>query len=290
MVGMLLLGDEKEVPSEIPNREGTYFIVPPPDINLFLANRKILHSATRPTRLPYRSSLASKASSLLRLPYYAVWPGSETNTVTVRMAERVRFGRGMPVPSSLVVEIQAGQALQVYEASVTLTAQLKGLRYFMYQYRLTGFLLFTGMFWVTAMIAFTFWFWLPEELFPSGKVFCKMLGLTDSAVGYEKDGNSDKAKGRDKDKMLAKEEEGELSDTERTFPSSSKQPALKFEGRVKQEGGEQAISDIPPLNPGAEADDEDEEDVMARDSGIGTSISDNRSREGTRRRTSIKGS
>lgn len=281
MVGMLLLGDEEEVPPEVPYREGTYFIVPPPDISTFLANRKILHSATRPTRLPYRSYLASKASSLLRLPYYAVWPGSETNTITVRMAERVRFERGMPVPSSLVVEIQAGQALQVYEASVTLTAQLKGLRYFMYQYRLTAFMLFTGMFWVTTMMAFTFWFALPEELLPSGKV----LSLQGPPAGDE-EGNSNKGKG----KAPAKKEEGELSDTERTFPSSSKQPALKFEGRVKQEGGEQVISDIPPLNPGAEADDEDDEDVRARDSGIGTSFSDNRSREGTRRRTSIKGS
>ena len=147
MVGLLLLS-EPETPASSQKgqqdgdnqKESPYylgsdmsnFIVPPPDIPAYVAKRRVLYSATRSTWLPYRSSLVSRAASLVRLPYYALWPGTETNTVTVRMAERLKFGRGTPVPTSLVVEIQAGQALQVYAASVTVKAQLWGLRYVMY--------------------------------------------------------------------------------------------------------------------------------------------------------------
>lgn len=89
-------------------------------------------------------------------------------------------------------------------------------------------------------------------------------------------------------KSMAKKE-GELSDTERTFPSSSKQPALKYEVRIKEEELEE--SDILPINPGALADDEeDEEELRARDSGIGTSFSDNVNRQSTKRRSTKGGS
>jgi hypothetical protein len=283
MVGLLLLGDVQQTQSAWDAQPPRYddkvspfsSIVQPVDIASYTANRKILHVSTRPARVPYRSSLVSKAASLLRLPYHAVWPGSETSTVVVRMAERLTFGRGTPVPNSILVELQAGQHLQVYEAAVTLTAQLKGLRYFMYQYRITAFVMFTGLFWLAGMAAFSILFVLPSG--KGGKV--------------KTEGDESNLEGEDdpKGKKPAIKKEGELSDTERTFPSSSKQPALKYEGRIKQEEIEE--SNMPPVNPGALADDEDdeEEDWRARDSGIGTSFSDNRSREGTRKR-STKGS
>ena len=81
----------------------------------------------------------------------------------------------------------------------------------------------------------------------------------------------------------------QISDTERIFPSSSKQPTLRYEGKVKQEEGTEAVSDLPPVNQGAEADDEDEDDdgwqrSVDRDSGIGTSYDDGVFREGSRKR------
>ncbi|KAK5661977.1 hypothetical protein OQA88_10088 [Cercophora sp. LCS_1] len=277
MVGLLLLDNADKQTSVVKQAEPAYrgdissFIVQPVDIASYMTNKRVLHSVTRATRVPYRSSLVSKVASLLRLPYYAVWPGTETNVIMVRMAERLSFGRGTPVPSSLIVEVQAGQNLQVYEASVVLTAQLSGLRYFMYQYRLTAFVVFTGMFWATAMLSFSVVFALSGRLFSASK-------------GDDLDGGGDDE--GSKKRTAIKKEQGDMSDTERTFPSSSKQPPLKFEGRIKQEEGIE--SDIPPLNPGVEADDEDD-DWRARDSGIGTSYSDSRSLEGARKRNPSRG-
>jgi len=287
MVGLLLLGDVQQSQPASDTQPPRYHgkvspftsIVQPVDITSYTAHRKILHTSTRPTRVPYRSSLVSRAASLLRLPYHAFWPGSETSTVVVRMAEHLAFGRGLPVPSNLLIEVQAGQALQVYEVVVTLTAQLKGLRYFMYQYRITAFVIFTGLFWLVGMLAFSILFVLPGSVVPKGG----KLKIKGDESGLESEDDAVK-------KKPVVKKEGELSDTERTFPSSSKQPALKYEGRIKQEETED--TNILPVGAGAEADDEDdeEEDWRARDSGIGTSYSDNRSREGTRKRFTKGGS
>jgi seipin len=280
MVGLMLLGESKQhaarrdaLPPRYDSKVSPFnSIVQPVDVGTYAAERDVLHVSTRPTRVPYRSPLASKAAALLRLPYYAAWPGTETTTVVVRMADRVAFGRGLPVPNSILVEIQAGQSLQVYEAVVTLTAQLHGLRYFMYHYRLTALVMFMSIFWVTGMLAFSLLFAVP---FWWGSKGDKVKGEGDEGdLESEADAEG---------KKPAIKKEGELSDTERTFPSSSKQPALKYEPPIKQENTE---SEIPPLNTGALADDEeDEEDWRARDSGIGTSFSDNLSREGARRRS-----
>jgi len=280
MVGLMLLADSEptrrvshEAPPRYHDGKTSPFIVPPVDIAAYAASKRVLHASTRATRVPYQSWLVSEAASLLRLPYNALWPGAETSTLVVRMAERLTFARGTPLPGNLLIEIQAGQSLQVYDAAVTLTAQLTGLRYFMYQYRLTAFLLFTGMFWVVCMLSFSVVFMLPLSFLLEG-----------GGQGVKEEGSD---VGAEDDAPVIKKEEGDLSDNERTFPSSSKHPALKFEGRVKQEEGEE--EDVPPpVNPGVEADDEDDEedDWRARDSGIGTSFSDNRSRQGARRRIS----
>ncbi|KAK0617096.1 putative adipose-regulatory protein-domain-containing protein [Immersiella caudata] len=287
MVGLLLLGESRLPPPQrdappprYDNKVSPFTsIVQPVDIATYTAHRQVMHVSTRPTRVPYRSSLVSQAAALLRLPYYAVWPGSETTTVVVRMADHLMFGRGMPVPDSILVEVQAGQGLQVYDATVTLTAQLHGLRYFMYQYRLTAFAIFMTSFWVTGMVTFSLLF---TVTWPFGSPKGGKVKVEDDEGDLE---DEDDIKG----KRPAIKKEGELSDTERTFPSSSKQPALKYEPKVKQEAAEE--SNIPPLNIGALADDEnDEEDWRARDSGIGTSFSDNLSRQGTRRRSTKGGS
>ncbi|KAK4454138.1 putative adipose-regulatory protein-domain-containing protein [Podospora aff. communis PSN243] len=280
MVGLMLLGESKQnaAPRDAPppryDSKGSPFnsIVQPVDIGTYAAEREVLHVSTRPTRVPYRSPLASKAAALLRLPYYAVWPGSETTTIAVRMADRVTFGRGLPVPKSVLVEIQAGQSLQVYEAAGILTAQLHGVRYFMYHYRLTAAVTLMSFFWMAAILSFSFFFTVP------------FWWLVPKEVKVKAKSNKGDSESEDNGKMLAIKKEEGLSDTERTFPSLSKQPLLKYEPPIKQEKTE---PDIPPLNPGALADDEDdEEDRRARDSGIGTSFSDNVSREGARRRSS----
>lgn len=99
-------------------------------------------------------------------------------------------------------------------------------------------------------------------------------------------GPSSPTPGRDKlpwseQKKIKAEEE--LSDTERTFPTTSNQPPLKYESssgvgvKTERRGGEGVVMAELPLAPGVVADDEDEEEEETagwRDSGIGTSHSD----------------
>jgi len=278
MVGLMLLsGDQQSEqlpPPRYQSQSGPITsLVAPIDVAGYTANRQVLYASTRPTRLPYRSALVGKAAALLRLPYYALFPGTETSTVVVRMAERLKFPRGATTPTGMVLEIQAGQGMQVYEAKMTVIAHLTGIRYFMYQYRVTSCVVFTMIFWAVTMFMFVVIFGLIPLVMPQGGTQGKIEGSdgdpTPTAIKQE--GEKDTAD--EKGQQPAIKQEADLSDTERSFPSSSKHPALKYEGSTKREGSE--VPEPPSVNPGALADDEDEEDPRAKDSGVGTSMSDN---------------
>ncbi|KAK3349979.1 putative adipose-regulatory protein-domain-containing protein [Lasiosphaeria hispida] len=257
-----------------------------PDLRSYIADKRVLYSTTRPALVPYTNPLVALVSRWLLMPYYLLFPHAEMSTVAVTMAERVVFGRGAALPRSLLVEVQAGQGLQVYEASVTLTAQLEGLRWFMHHYRVLSFAVFSGIFWAIIMVVTLAVFTVPLYM-----IFNKVVG----AGG---DGGSDVG-GDDDDGVVGKTEERNMSDTERTFPSSSKQPvALKYETPVKKEERRRPLSVLPAVNVGAEADDEDDGEVdynragaEFRDSGIGTSYSDSRSqsKDGARKRPVRRG-
>lgn len=232
----------------------------PPDPHGHFRGRRVLHASTRPALIPYTDPLVSLASRVLFLLYHVLFPGSERADLAVPMAERLRFRRTADVPASLYLELQAGQALQVYEASVTLTARLRGLRWFMYRHRIVAFVTLTTAFWLCE-VTFTVLAWVAVS-----SVFG---GSTEEGGGPGK---------TSKGLRIKQEGEGteDLSDTPRTFPTQGRQPPLKYEPRVKEESVEREASAEFPPPAGAEADDEDEDDGHAtwRDSGIGTSYSD----------------
>ncbi|KAL2266126.1 hypothetical protein VTJ83DRAFT_5478 [Remersonia thermophila] len=136
----------------------------PTRLNLpsFLATHAVLYTTTRPALIPYVDPLADLASRLLFLPYHllAAHPRTATVRLEVPMAEDLVFGGKasslssapqelLPrVPERVLLEVQAGQDLQVYEASVTVAARLRGLRGVMYRWRVTAFVLCTAAFWV----------------------------------------------------------------------------------------------------------------------------------------------
>ncbi|KAK3381594.1 putative adipose-regulatory protein-domain-containing protein [Podospora didyma] len=252
-----------------------------------LADRPVLYFAARPALMPYADPLVSLASRVVFLVYHVLFPhDAESTTLVVDVAERLAFSKGGPVPTTLLVELQAGQDLQVYKAQVTLTAQLAGLRYFMYKYWVTAFLLFTALFWVCEVVFMVLSFTAIASIFGGGDSQGKVPG---------KSGAGGRADGEGLDLM---------SDTERTFPTSSKQQPLKYEsqmGIVKSESDEATevtAADLPPVGRGAEADDEDDykeeakydDEADFRDSGIGTSYSDHTSQSAPRRRNSRRGS
>ncbi|KAL2258564.1 hypothetical protein VTK26DRAFT_8086 [Humicola hyalothermophila] len=132
------------------------------DMPAFLAAHQILHTSTRPAIIPYMDPLASLASRLSLLLYHMLFPRTATAVrLTVPMAEQLKLSPPPPSRSrspkvleggSLLLEVQAGQTIQVYEASVTFTARLEGLLWFMYTWRTTAFVLFTTVFWVTEVV------------------------------------------------------------------------------------------------------------------------------------------
>ncbi|KAG4283975.1 hypothetical protein FPRO06_08354 [Fusarium proliferatum] len=143
---------------------------------------------------------------------------------------------------------------------VSLTAQLRGLRWMMVHYRISTFIALTLVFWAFEVIfmGFAWGLWSMTSGSPPGDADDKTRRL--EAEGYEY----------------------EYEDTDRaeTFPTYGRQQPLKYEPDIKPEADpEQPLSEIPRA--GADADDEDEgsfddddDDVQHKDSGIGTSYSE----------------
>ncbi|KAK4229457.1 hypothetical protein QBC38DRAFT_508228 [Podospora fimiseda] len=254
------------------------------DLEGYMRDREVMYTSARPAILPYEDALVSTAERVLFLPWHILFPKqAEAVTLRVGMAEQVMFGKGKrKLPRGMVVEVQAGQELQVYGAKVVLTAQLGGLRWVMYRWKVSSFLVITGVFWGIEM----------------GFMCLSLLvvGGWLSAQGEKGEEEGGKEKGKKQVKVKEEDEEDEMSDTERTFPTGRGQPPLKYEsglgrdGSVKEEIEEdETLYKVPDF--GLEGDDEEDGEGSGwRDSGIGTSYSDAVRREGVvkRRNTGSK--
>ncbi|KAF7538644.1 hypothetical protein G7Z17_g12597 [Cylindrodendrum hubeiense] len=231
---------------------------------------EILFSSRRSALLPYVDPVVSLATRVLFLFYHIFAPGSSTSEMVIPLAERVWFPKGSKIPGSAYVEVEAGQAIQVYHAALRLTAQLRGLRWLMVHYRISTYLAFTFLFWVCELVfmGIAWGVWSVTTGSPPGDAGVKtqrLEGAWQQAVKAEEEED-----GR----------EAEDEDRPTTFPTYGRQPPLKYEPEVKQEGiEEQLLSELP--RGGAEADDEDEEeeededdDGRRGDSGLGTSYSE----------------
>lgn len=249
-----------------------------------LDGRNVLYTSTRPAILPYTDPLVTLAKRILLLGYHIFVPTSETTKLVVPMVERLEFRSGAPrglMPTSLVLDVQAGQTLQVYSVFVTATARLGGLRWFMHTWWVTSFLLGTSFFWLvevisllsTALAAKLVW----GLVFGSG-------GETPPAV---------KKEGQPRIKQEGEGRGKKLEDVPMTFPTSSGQPPLRYDPPPSGHDSDAEAEFTPQPDRGGEADIEDEEiyeeledDPQLRDSGIGTSYSERDGPGSLRRRTS----
>lgn len=240
-------------------------------LNDDFGDHKVVFSSRRPTLLPYVDPVISIASRTLFLFYHMFFPSSSTTTMRVPLAERVLFSKGSTIPQSAFIEVEAGQTVQIYHATLSFIAQLRGLRWLMFHYRLPTFLAFTFFFWISEVISMAV----------AWAIWSYMVGSY--AEAGDKDGfgrhaikDSEDSEGREED-----------SDRPATFPTYGRQPPLKYEPDVKYEGEEERpLSEVPIA--GTEADDEDDEDEddhPYRDSGIGTSYSED-GRGSVRKRSS----
>ncbi|KAI0377733.1 putative adipose-regulatory protein-domain-containing protein [Hypomontagnella monticulosa] len=112
----------------------------------------VVFMSRRPTLIPYADPMVSMASRVLFLLYHILYPGAgETTTLSIPMGELVEFRDVLPL--SILVDVQAGQTLQVYSASVTLVARLTGIRWAMYNHRIISFVVCTTAFWIAEMLS-----------------------------------------------------------------------------------------------------------------------------------------
>ncbi|PNP60358.1 hypothetical protein THARTR1_00382 [Trichoderma harzianum] len=227
----------------------------------------VLFTSRRPALIPYVDPVVSLASRILFLLYHLIVPTSQTCVLNVPVAERVTFPTDSAIPSTAYVEVEAGQGIQIYSASLTMTAQLSGLRWLMFHYRLLTFITFTMLFWVCEL-GFMVVAWA---------ILSALLGTSSSSMELKSHRNQRRSTTEgmtDSDGYDENDDGDDASDYPQQFPTYGKQPPLKHEPDVKdEEEPQQPLHEIPIA--GEEADDEEEEgeDKSPRDSGIGTSYS-----------------
>ncbi|GAB0131731.1 hypothetical protein EsDP_00000192 [Epichloe bromicola] len=219
-----------------------------PSVQKYLDSQRILFQSRRPALMPYEDPIISIAKSVLFMGYYIMFPRSQGRTMTVQLAKRVHFDKTAMQPTTALVEIEAGQNIQIYETALTLTAQLRGLRWLMFHYRLLTY------------VAFTFLFWACEILF-----MCLAWAVWSSTTASK----SSAARGGDfTDAEDDRFEDDDYSDRPASSITHGKQADMKKEPRIKLEASDEqdrAISDIPMGGTGAD----DEEDFADEDIEIG---------------------
>ncbi|PYH78967.1 adipose-regulatory protein [Aspergillus uvarum CBS 121591] len=113
----------------------------------------LLSQSRRSAILTYASPLVDTANKLVLMPFYVLGWNREAEKLRVGMLEKVQFPRGQrKVPSSLRLEIHSAEKMQVYRARVMFKATFTGLRWIMYNWKLTSFVIFGFMFWSVSMV------------------------------------------------------------------------------------------------------------------------------------------
>ena len=205
----------------------------------------------------------------------------QEETLEIRLADAHVF---TATPHSAAVELDPG--LAVYSAAIRFSARFDGVRWLMYHWRLSSFLVFVVLFWAVELAsAAALWYWV--EVWLEFRAARAELALTGTRI---------------RDVPTEDDTEGPLpprfEDTQRTFPTSSRAPALRpAQGYLPTpegtpapesllaeewtpESGDSRVGDDEDDEDTTEYDEEDE-DVVAlpsgrSDSGIGTSESTGR--------------
>ncbi|KAI1747734.1 putative adipose-regulatory protein-domain-containing protein [Xylaria castorea] len=237
----------------------------------------VMFASRRPVLVPYANPLVTMASRVLFLPYYLVWPhAAETVTLNVPMGELVEFKRGA-LPLSVLVDVQAGQTLQVYSSQVTLVARLSGVRWFMYNHRILAFVVCTAAFWIAEMVATGFAWVMARWWFSGQRKEVKTEEMVPSGGGggmYERmrRGNTD----GDDDPLKLKAEEGDDEHDDKV--------------KIKEESPELESEPEMVSRRYRHAGDADDEGGSEEDAGVGTSFHDGTEGGQVRRRMSRGGS
>ena len=268
----------------------------------------VLQHSRRPAMLQYKSRSLGLLNKAVNLPWHVLgFKDLDTDKINVRMWDKTLFKRGAgSVPKAVRLEIAAsgatsglghmaaGNHVQIYKASVSLSARFHGLRYLVYNHRILSFVVFSTTFYFVSIISMGLaWAWIgPSIMSPPSRDIVKL-----EPPPAKKEPEPKTIKAEDED-----EEYGEglkledVSDAPAQFPSARGRLPLRYEGRQKEPGPSAAQE--REIGEGEKADDEEEDDneeyaAVARttgrfegDSGIGTMSESQRDGHGLVRRRS----
>ncbi|KAL5606286.1 hypothetical protein BROUX41_002701 [Berkeleyomyces rouxiae] len=127
-----------------------------------LPQDSLLFKSRRPALVPHRDPLAALVRRVMFLPWYAMSGSRSCMTVETTLAERIQFANRAQLPKVIFVDVQAGQTIQTYSASIKFVARMHGLRYLMYHYRAICYVVLTSLFWASSMgfMTVTWFIWL----------------------------------------------------------------------------------------------------------------------------------
>lgn len=127
-----------------------------------------LHRSSRPAMLPYSSRLTQLAHTLSHLPFHLFsLHDLDSTTLRIPMFEDLEFKRGKQnIPTYIELELRSQPPaafiqspsnpsprlpLQVYNARVSFEVRFHGLRYWIYNYRVLAFVVFTSLFYTVSI-------------------------------------------------------------------------------------------------------------------------------------------
>lgn len=127
-----------------------------------------LRRSSRPAILPYSSRLTQLAHTLSHLPFHIFsLHDLDSTTLHIPMFEDLEFKRGKQnIPTHIELELRSQPAaafvqspsnptpqlpLQVYSAKVSFQVRFHGFRYWIYNYRVLAFVIFTSLFYAVSI-------------------------------------------------------------------------------------------------------------------------------------------
>ncbi|KIW23333.1 uncharacterized protein PV07_11541 [Cladophialophora immunda] len=310
MLDLSLLGS-KSVPDAVSSWLG----------NITVEN--VLYHSRRPAILPYASPILSLSHTVLHLPWHLLnLRDLDRSRLVVPMFEMLVFPRGARnVPTHARLELQASSVLQVYDVKLAFRAKFQGMRYWIYNYRATAFVLFTALFYGVSVTSMALGWAVISHMLSGGGEGQKRIKMegregvpaTGTPIKTEHESSSGAAtKIKTEDEAESSGPHGvggglslsNISDTPTQFPTGRGRPPLSYSGRPGSEAEARVHVEAEedrlrrPMGPGEAADDEDEgdfdeEEIRGRrvegDSGIGTSMESEHAGLGVVRRRSSRG-
>jgi len=95
----------------------------------------------------------------------------DAHHLSIPMFEQLSFARGSAgnIPSAIRLELQSDYILQIYSSKIVFHAEVEGLRYLIYNYRILSFLVFTGVFYSVTLSSMGIAWLLISIIFPTSK-------------------------------------------------------------------------------------------------------------------------